>query len=104
MSHAYYRIWAGKVISFCWLAVVAQQGIGVVWRPDWSAGLLLEPRVAAGVRRPLSAAEAAQYQAERARVQRYVRVGLWAGLLIWAVATLACAGRAGEGTWAVAAP
>ncbi len=104
MDYAYYRIWASKVICFCWLVVVVQQGVGVVWRPDASAEWLWPPRPMGLVRRPLSVAEAAEYAATRAQVQRYVWLGLWVGLLGWVVVSVACGHRAGAGGWMVASP
>ncbi len=103
MDNTYYRIWVGKVISLCWLAVVAQQAVRVVRRPDGCAELLFEHRVTWVVRRPWSEAEATAYEKGRARVLGYVRVVLWAGLLGWAVVSVA-SGRAGTASWAPAVP
>lgn len=101
MGYAYYRIWASQVIYFCWLMVVVQQGVGVVWRPDGGVVWLWPPPISL-VRRELSEAEQAEYAAARARVPREVWLGLWVGLLGWAVGSLACGPRtavAGSGRW-----
>lgn len=102
MCHAYYRIWASKVICFGWLVVVVQQGVGGVWRPGGCAEWLFEPSPMGLARRELSAAEAAAYAAARVRVQGYLRVGLWVGLLGWAVVSVAWSHRAAAGVWAMA--